>query len=292
MADVAAATAAAPTNTTLPITSATAAPSSGEDAIADAAQRSAVVASSIPSSPSVVRPPPKTVFFIRHAESAYNAFKMSPVNWLTLRALADPMIFDPPLSPVGLQQLIALGQLSARQRLTSRAQLLICSPLRRAIDTALALLGDEFNPALKALNTSPATSPPPPYPLPVLISPLITEVLDTSADIGSDPSTLSSLYPALQFGHLSPAWWYHADPAYPRAITDEPLPHLLERLHRFSLDVMRRPEHSILVVSHSSFIKRITGARTKIANCVVQECRMGFARDGQLHVQVVQEKLT
>ena len=211
---------------------------------------------------------------------------MSPVNWVTLRALSDPMIFDPPLSPLGLQQLLALGRLSAQQRLTSRAQLLICSPLRRAIDTALAVLGDAYNPAL------PASPSPPPYPLPVLISPLITEVLDTSADIGSDPSTLASMYPALSFSHLPPAWWYHKDPAQPRAITDEPLPHLQARIDRFCQEAMRRSERALIVVSHSSFIRRITGARSKIANCCVQECRMGYARDGRLHVQVVQERLT
>ena len=218
--------------------------------------------------------PPKSLFLIRHAESAYNAFKLSPVNWLTLRALQDPMIFDPPLSPLGLQQLTRLSELSARHQLTSRAQLLITSPLRRAIDTALAVLG------------------PPPYPLPVHVSPLITEVLDTSADIGSPPSVLSAQYPQLAFAHLPPAWWYHADPAQPRAITDEPLAVLLERMERFKAEVMGRSEVVVVVVSHSSFIKRLTGARSKIANCAVQECRMGFARDGRIHVQVVHDRLT
>jgi broad specificity phosphatase PhoE len=239
------------------------------------------------SSSSSAPPSSKTIYFIRHAESAYNAHKLRPYNWLTLRALKDPMIFDPPLSPRGLQQLIALSAVVSRWSLRSKAQLVICSPLKRAIDTAMAVEGEEFNIAMAGGKQSPAS----PLPVPVFVSPLCAEIVDTSADIGSSPSLLSSLYPALSFSHLPSAWWYHKDVAHPRAIDAEPAQRVEDRVDEFLMDLWSRAELSIIVVSHSSFIRKCTTARLKIANCCVQECRMDRGKDGKLRLQIVRERL-
>ena len=113
----------------------------------------------------------KVVYFVRHAESAYNAYKLNPVNWLTLRALRDPMLFDPPLSPLGLSQLAHLTHTANKWRLTERAQLLVVSPLKRAIDTALAVMEQPLPTATQqqseaAQTGSAAATSTPPYPLP------------------------------------------------------------------------------------------------------------------------------
>ena len=229
---------------------------------------------------------PKVVYFVRHAESAYNAYKLNPLNWLTLAALKDPMLFDPPLSPLGLSQLTALTATAAKWRLTERAQLLVVSPLKRAIDTALAVMGQPLPGAASSSGSSTST-----YPLPVFVSPLCSEVVDTSADIGSPPSELSAAYPLLSFAHLPAAWWYHADPSQPRAIHDEPRERVAQRVSSFLQWLCRRPESSIVVVSHSSFIRHCTGARLKIANCQVQQCAVTQQRDGRISVTVVRDAL-
>ena len=232
-------------------------------------------------SPSALPRGPKTVYFVRHAESAYNAYKLSPLNWLTLKALKDPMIFDPPLSPLGLTQLTALSAISAKHRLTHKAQLLVVSPLKRAIDTALAVMGSGIQP-----QQQPAA-----YPLPVYVSALCTEVLDTSADIGSPPSALSAAYPLLSFSHLPAAWWYHADPSQPRAITDEPKERVSRRVSEFMHWLCQRDEQCIIVVSHSSFIRHCTGARLKIDNCQVQQCEVRQHSDGRIQVSVQRDRV-
>jgi len=257
---------------------------------------------------------PKTILFVRHAESAYNAFKFSPINWLTLRALRDPMIFDPPLSPKGVKQLIQLGDLMEHHKILEKAEIIIASPLIRAIDTAMAVMGKKFNPALnkkqaekdkkiaaeaKKVTETAATSetsqqqtqqPPPAaadsmdsasstilssshFPVPILISPLCTEILDTSADIGSSPAELVKNYPLIDFSELKESWWYY-EGENPRSITDEPKQKVAERVKQFKEFIAARPETFLVIVTHSSFIKHCTGAKTKIPNCAVQECEM------------------
>jgi broad specificity phosphatase PhoE len=234
----------------------------------------------------------KSVYFIRHAESAYNAHKLRAVNWLTLAALRDPMIFDPPLSPRGLQQLIGLSEVVQRWGLRSKAELLVSSPLRRALDTAMAVQGEQFNIALTADGAAATAQP---LPLPVLVSALCSEVVDTSADIGSSPSQLSSRYPQLSFSHLPDVWWYCRDEQRPRDIHDEPPARVEQRVAAFLEELWQRPERCLIVVSHSSFIRRCTRQRLKIANCCVQECRMERSHTGssggQLRVTVVREAL-
>ena len=231
---------------------------------------------------------PKVVYFIRHAESAYNAYKLNPINWLTLAALRDPLIFDPPLSPTGLTQLHTLTATAVKWKLTQRAQLLVVSPLKRAIDTALAVMGQQ--PTNQQQRTQPVDECSP-HPLPVYVSALCSEVVDTSADIGSPPSVLSSVYPSLSFSHLSDAWWYHADPQQPRAISDEPEERVAHRVSSFLQWLCGRDERCIVVVSHSSFIRRCTGARLKIGNCQVQECTVAQQSDGRIEVRIVREAL-
>ena len=223
----------------------------------------------------------KVVYFVRHAESAYNAFKLSPVNWLTLRALRDPLLFDPPLSARGLSQLPPLSATASKWKLCERAQLLVVSPLKRAIDTALAVMGQAVPPAAAATA----------YPLPVYVSALCSEVLDTSADIGSSPQQLHSAYPLLDFSHLPDAWWYHSDPKQPRAVTDEPPQRVAHRVSEFLQWLCERPEAAVIVVSHSSFIRHCTGARLKIDNCQVQECTVAQQPDGRIQVVVRREAL-
>ena len=125
----------------------------------------------------------------------------------------------------------------------------------------------------------------------MFVSALCTEIVDTSADIGSSPAVLSAAYPLLSFSHLPEAWWYHADPLQPRAITDEPRDRVAHRVSSFLQWLCRRDETVIVVVSHSAFIRHCTGARLKIANCQLQECSVAQQPDGRITVTVTREAL-
>jgi len=64
-----------------------------------------------------------TVYFIRHGQSEFNE---------VFDGTADPMIFDAPLTPLGLSQAAAVRQEIRDLKITR----VITSPLTRAIQTA------------------------------------------------------------------------------------------------------------------------------------------------------------
>jgi len=80
---------------------------------------------------------PKTIYLIRHAQSQYNAYMHSPLNWLTFRCCFDPKIYDPLLSPKGEGQAKKLYQKLLKESLLQKIDLVVTSPLIRSIQTAL-----------------------------------------------------------------------------------------------------------------------------------------------------------
>jgi len=77
----------------------------------------------------------KTIYLIRHGQSLYNAYTHSLWNWITLRCCFDPKIYDPALSPKGEEQAKALHRRLVTEELLSKIQLVITSPLLRALQT-------------------------------------------------------------------------------------------------------------------------------------------------------------
>lgn len=207
----------------------------------------------------------KTVYLVRHAESAYNAFMRNAVNWLTLRALKDPKLYDARVSPKGLLQLEALTTKVKALNFLSMIDCIVTSPLRRAIDTALAIRKG------KPSNASEETSD-----KPLLVCGYCAEIMDTTADVGSTNEELSENYPSIDFSNLVQPFWYVPEglSKQPDVIVDEPRDVLSNRIQKFNQYICSLPQERIAVVTHSLFIRKVTGSLLKIGNCDIQLCQV------------------
>jgi glucosyl-3-phosphoglycerate phosphatase len=177
----------------------------------------------------------KTVHLIRHGQSQFNAAFDSI-------ARVDPMIFDPHLTDLGIAQAQAL----AEPKRWAGVELVVVSPLTRAIQTAKQAF---------AGHTAPWH-----------VEALHREKCDHSGDIGRRRAALQADFPELGFDHLDDPWWHH-DPKRPDAIAQEPEVLLLARVSAFRTWLGARPETEIAVVGHGTFLHRLTGVAFK--NCEV-----------------------
>lgn len=170
----------------------------------------------------------KTIHLIRHGQSTFNAA-------IAASPFANHLIFDAPLSAEGEQQARTL-----RTRAEGLgAEIVLVSPLTRAIQTALGAFGDIA---------------------PILVEPLHRERVEYSCDIGRSPAALAAAFPGLAFDHLDDPWWY-TDGSHPQAICFEPEALLEERVAAFTRLLAARPERTIAVVGHGTFLRRMTGER-------------------------------
>jgi len=176
---------------------------------------------------------------IRHGESTFNAAHRLGGG--------DPGHRDARLTPRGQAQ-----AREARQRLTDIPfELVVVSPLTRAIETAAIVFGEH-----------------PSQPR-VLVEVLHRECQESSCDVGRATSEIAAEFPHLDVGHLPEIWW-HAEPGcevggYPV----EPR-HLFDaRVAGFRDWLRTRPESTIAVVGHGTFFYHLTG--TFLENCATIE---------------------
>ncbi|KST57539.1 phosphoglycerate mutase [Methylobacterium sp. GXS13] len=176
---------------------------------------------------------------IRHGESTFNAAHRL--------GRGDPGHRDARLTPRGQAQ-----AREARQRLTDIPfELVVVSPLTRAIETAAIVFGEH-----------------PSQPR-VLVEVLHRECQESSCDVGRATSEIAAEFPHLDVGHLPEIWW-HAEPGcevggYPV----EPR-HLFDaRVSGFREWLRTRPESTIAVVGHGTFFYHLTG--TFLENCATIE---------------------
>jgi len=101
---------------------------------------------------------PKTLYLIRHAESQYNAYMHSPLNWLTFRCCFDPKIYDPVLSPRGELQAKRLNQKLIKDNILSKLDLVVTSPLTRSIQTTLFGFQSHLSSSSSSSSSSTSTS--------------------------------------------------------------------------------------------------------------------------------------
>lgn len=179
-------------------------------------------------------PAGKSIHLIRHGQSVFNA------AFDSIKRI-DPMIFDAPLSPIGVGQAAALRP----EVHALGVELIVTSPLTRAIQTTLHAFGRDH--------------------APIHIESLHRERLEHSGDVGRSPRHLRSEFPDLAFDHLDDPWW-HFDGANPQAIHVEPEETLLGRVQAFRDWLARRPETTIAVVGHGTFLNRLTGGH-QFKNC-------------------------
>lgn len=196
---------------------------------------------------------PTDVFFIRHAQSAFNAaveeIKQATAG-LDQSALMtrfsslreDPSLRDAPLSAEGHRQVAA----AAAEAATLDVDLVLVSPLTRAVQTALGLFGTTGTP--------------------IEASPLHAERLFSICDVGRTPAELAAEFPGVGFSHLDDVWW-HNDPSAVDAIVYESEDAFRTRVERFKQELAARPEARVAVVGHGLFFQEICGRH--LDNCEI-----------------------
>ncbi|MBT5048216.1 MAG: histidine phosphatase family protein [Rhodospirillaceae bacterium] len=176
------------------------------------------------------------VYLIRHGQSTFNIhFEATGI---------DPLHFDAPLSALGMKQVAELRAQVAELNV----DLVVTSPLTRALETAVGLFGGET--------------------VPIVVSSLHRERLGNSCDVGRAPEILSAAFPALNFDHLDDVWWHDGEKD-DRGVPVEPDPIFLNRVTAFSRWVVSRPERTVAIVGHGTFIHRLTGRH--LENCEIME---------------------
>lgn len=177
---------------------------------------------------------PAQVFLIRHGQSTFNeAFEATGI---------DPLHFDAPLTALGHRQ-VAAARAHAQGL---EPDLVVVSPLTRAVETGLGLFHPE-----KA---------------PIIVSPLHRERLGNSCDVGRPPHELSLQFPVLAFDHLDACWWHDGEKDH-RGVAVEPDDVFIARVAAFTRWLSARPEPRIAVVGHGTFLHRMTGRH--FANCEI-----------------------
>ncbi len=177
----------------------------------------------------------RRIRFIRHGQSEFNAA-------FELIRPKDPMIFDARLTEKGRGQANAL----AAQGAWSDVQLVVTSPLTRAIETALlAFTGVD---------------------VPIRVEALHRERVEHSGDLGRPRPVLEREFGHLEFGPFPEFWWHHEE-GRPHEIAIESEDALRARVADFRAWLAGRPERNIAVVGHGTFLNRLTGH--SFANCEV-----------------------
>ena len=175
----------------------------------------------------------KTIHFIRHAQSMHNARVLEVPDEDIARR--DPSLRDAPLTALGLRQ--AQG-LAAEVTQLREIELVITSPLTRAIQTTLNAFAD--------------------HPARRIVEHRHREHQDSFCDIGRAPEHLAADFPMLRFDHLDNPWWQEA-PEHDGPYLREPLEELARRVEVFVDWLQARPEQTIAVVGHGTFLRTLTG---------------------------------
>jgi broad specificity phosphatase PhoE len=188
---------------------------------------------------------PRSIDLIRHGQSTFNAHYEATGQ--------DPLHFDARLTTLGESQVTA-----ARDRYRDRDyDIVLASPLTRAIQTAHGIFGDRN--------------------IPIEICALHREWQISSCDIGREVAALSADFPHLDFSGLSDPWWRHDLPVCPLGFPQETEAHLQERVRAFAALIAARPEERIAVVGHGDFFRRLIGRQ--LANCERAEWDLRAARE-------------
>ena len=174
-----------------------------------------------------------TIYFIRHAQSEFNAV-FDPDK-------TDPMIFDSPLSALGISQAENTRNLIANLKINH----VIVSPLTRTLETAHLIFGNNY---------------------PMTINAVIREQLTHSCDRGTRPEILAEKWPHLDFSQLEQQWW-HKGVDNQHGFAVEPLEILNGRAREFVAFARDSGLDSVAIVSHGNFIREVTGIQPD--NCQI-----------------------
>ncbi|KAK3292962.1 histidine phosphatase superfamily [Chaetomium fimeti] len=168
---------------------------------------------------------PPTIVFIRHAQAVHNLGK------------ANHVLHDPNLTDLGRQQCLELREhLQTHLPADRKIQLIITSPMRRAIQTTLI--------ALDWLIDSG---------VPVIPDARWQENYPKPCDTGTPAPTLATEFPQLDFSTLDPVYPDKTSPA--GAAYHFSKTAVLARGQAALADLYARPEDVVVVMSHSGFLR-------------------------------------
>ncbi|GLC36655.1 hypothetical protein PLESTB_000126900 [Pleodorina starrii] len=190
----------------------------------------------------------KTLHLMRHGTTEMNEYLAT--HRYDAEDFQDPMMYDTVLTTRGRAGAEAAARVA--ERLNPKPELLVVSPLTRALQTAqLAFL--------------------PHYQGPVLVEPLARERVWHASDIGSNRAQLERTFPdaRFQFDSLPDVWWHCVDPANPREVGLEPEESFKERVQALRLWLAARPEQCIAVVAHWGLLYELTGG-ADFENCQIR----------------------
>ncbi len=164
------------------------------------------------------------IYLIRHGQSEFNVG--APHE-------KDPLIFDAPLT--------RLGKAQADQARKNIADLgikhVICSPLTRAIQTALRIFDGIA---------------------PITIDATHRENLVSSCDVGRPPRELARDFSMLCFDHLDDHWW-HKGPANEDQVPVEPEAVFHDRVRAFDKVLAVAAPRPVAIVGHGDFFREMIG---------------------------------
>lgn len=159
------------------------------------------------------------MILLRHGQSEFNR------HFTATRR--DPGITDPPLTPLGREQVAAAAAALAPERIGR----ILVSPYTRALATAV--------PIAESLG------------VPVVINPIVRERFAFTCDIGTPRTELALAWPQLDFSRIDEIWW----PAIPESAES-----VVDRAALFRAEMAALPGWAdALVVSHWGFILALTG---------------------------------
>lgn len=179
------------------------------------------------------------IHLLRHAESVHNVSK-------------DFSQLDPSLTSLGFEEAAKLNQSFPY---AGRVGVIITSPLRRAIQTALAA----FRSILDKRYFDPSSGYGVENGAVIVIDPLLQERSALGCDTGSDRAVLETAFPRLDFEGLGEAWpskegIFSAD--------DEAVHERARRARRglveLSEQLSNREKRDVVIVTHGVFMKFLT----------------------------------
>eukprot|EP00927_Polykrikos_kofoidii_P072135 TRINITY_DN68286_c0_g1_i1.p1 TRINITY_DN68286_c0_g1~~TRINITY_DN68286_c0_g1_i1.p1 ORF type:complete len:241 (+),score=32.95 TRINITY_DN68286_c0_g1_i1:62-724(+) len=198
----------------------------------------------------------KRIVIVRHGQGFHNR----GAGWLRIATML--LKSDARLTPAGQAQARAVRDAAMKDPAhpINGVEVVLCSPLSRAVETALLVFGDGDSP-------------------PRCLAPLAAERCVLMCDVGRAPAELATTFPEVKdwegFGDLDERWWWDDN----KSVRKELWP--VERAEEFKRTLMARREQSIAVVGHAGFFKCLCGEHMN--NCGVAVLELD-GRDGSLRV--------
>eukprot|EP00457_Paulinella_chromatophora_P012340 gb/GEZN01012544.1/.p1 GENE.gb/GEZN01012544.1/~~gb/GEZN01012544.1/.p1 ORF type:complete len:275 (+),score=33.67 gb/GEZN01012544.1/:179-1003(+) len=202
----------------------------------------------------------KVIYLIRHAESTYNREMRSWRTWCFCRCVRVINSHrDALLTPEGIEQVRRLKNSYSQHATLNGVEIVLTSPLTRALQTAVGVFGDSQVP-IKALAE-------------------LCEHKRHLHDIGRPKAELEDRWSdsGVDFSAVSQQeWWYTNDEA-------EPEERLWERVTWIKAELASRPEKVIAIVSHSNFLAALQGrdSRGNMQNCECLRVRLEDLEPGK-----------